>query len=233
MSSVSKVRAVLSAIKSFAKHPPMFLKYKKYAMYTMFNHTAYIQNLLLLKKLAVGGCVVECGTWRGGMIAGWADILGNSREYYLFDSFEGLPEVTEKDGDAAKAYQIKTKEDPSFGWDNCRAEMSFADSAMKKAGIKNYHLVKGWFDETVPQFDKSKQIALLHLDGDWYDSIMVCLENLYDSVVEGGLVIIDDYTNWDGCSRAVHDFFSKRDVPERIMQFNNQITYFIKSPIKR
>lgn len=44
---------------------------------------------------------MECGVWRGGMIASISEILGNNREYYLFDSFEGLPQAKEIDGIAA------------------------------------------------------------------------------------------------------------------------------------
>ena len=52
----------------------------------------YIANLVLSGRAAgVPGAIVECGTWKGGMIAGIASLLGASREYYLYDSFEGLP----------------------------------------------------------------------------------------------------------------------------------------------
>jgi O-methyltransferase len=68
-------------------------------------------------------------------------------------------------------------------------------------------------------------IALLRLDGDWYESTMACLDALYDRVVPGGLVIIDDYYTWDGCARAVHDFLSRRGVSARIRQWANAICY--------
>ena len=45
---------------------------------------------------------------------------------------------------------------------------------------------------------------------------MTCLENLFDRVAAGGIIIIDDYHVWDGCSRAVHDFLSRRSATERI-----------------
>jgi O-methyltransferase len=224
-----QIRPILSEIKTAVSNPLMYPIYKKFSGYTMFNSYPYIQNLLLAQKVKVDGCVVECGTWRGGMIAGFATVLGNKREYYLFDSFEGLPDATENDGELAAKYQADTKENPEYGWDNCRAEISFAEQAMKKSGVDHYQLVKGWFENTLPGFDKSKKIALLHLDGDWYDSVYLCLEQLYDSVVPGGIVIIDDYTNWEGCTKAVHDFLSKRNIPEKIKQFNNSISYFVKS----
>lgn len=201
--------------------------FRKLKSYTMIPLPSYTRNILIAKKAeTVEGCIVECGTWRGGMIAGISAAFSNKRECFLFDSFEGLPDVTEKDGDAAKNWQAD-KTSPYY-YDNCKAEMEFADKAMKLAGATDYHIVKGWFSDTLPGFDRSKKIAVLRLDGDWYDSTMQCLENLYDNVQENGVIIIDDYYHWTGCARAIHDFLSKRGIPVRIRQWDNDICYIIK-----
>ncbi|WP_172623210.1 TylF/MycF/NovP-related O-methyltransferase [Flavisolibacter ginsenosidimutans] len=187
----------------------------------------YVRNLEVVKKFGhLEGCVVECGTWRGGMIGGMATLLGPHREYFLFDSFEGLPDAEEIDGDDAKGWQERT--DSSAYFDNCRAEMKYAQEAMQLARAKRVHIVKGWFNETLPQFDKSKKIAILRLDGDWYASTMTCLENLYDCVVEGGVIILDDYYMWTGCSKAVHDFLSRNSLNSRVWQWDNNVCYIIK-----
>jgi O-methyltransferase len=47
---------------------------------------------------------------------------------------------------------------------------------------------------------------------------LICLERLWDDVLAGGLVLIDDYYTWDGCAKAVHDFLAKRQAPEQIHQ---------------
>jgi O-methyltransferase len=47
---------------------------------------------------------------------------------------------------------------------------------------------------------------------------MICLRKFWDHVLPGGIVLIDDYHMWDGCSRAVHDFLSEKKAPERITQ---------------
>lgn len=200
--------------------------YKKYQEFTMVPEDMFLNNLLLLEKFkSVEGCVVECGVWRGGMIASIAEIVGHGREYYLFDSFEGLPKAKEIDGIAANDWQ----KDKGSSWyfDNCKAEMSYSENAMKMAGQKNFHLIKGWFSETLPSFKPELPIAILRLDGDWYDSTMECLINLFPYVKLGGIIIIDDYYAWDGCSRAVHDFFSRANLALKIRSFNN-VCYFIK-----
>lgn len=200
--------------------------HKKYSSYTMIAKDTFVENLRLCKNFSnIHGCVVECGVWRGGMIASIAEILGNDRNYYLFDSFEGLPPAKEIDGEAALAWQ-RNKEG-SYFFDNCKAETIYADEAMKMAGVSRYQLVKGWFSETIAKFQFDEDIALLRLDGDWYESTMQCIELLYPKVAKGGVIIIDDYYVWDGCSRAIHDYLSAHKLTCRIHQIQRNC-YIIK-----
>ena len=161
------------------------------------------------------------------MIAGFAEILGSNRAYFLFDSFEGLPPAKEIDGEAALAWQ-KDVNAPGY-FDNCRAEMKWAEDAMKKSRVTNYKLVKGWFENTVPGYKLDEKIALLHLDADWYDSTMLCLVHLIPKVITGGVIILDDYYLWEGCRKATHDYLSQHSISAGIMQYNDgNIHYFIK-----
>ena len=89
---------------------------------------------------------------------------------------------------------------------------------MRLSGVPNYKLVKGWFENTLPEFDPPAPIAVLRLDGDWYDSTMVALESLFKHLSPDGIVILDDYYAWDGCSRAVHDFLSRHQLAARVTQ---------------
>jgi O-methyltransferase len=202
--------------------------YRKYKEFTMIRANMFADNLKMAKKFShIPGIVVECGVWRGGMIAGIADVLNdNNREYFLFDSYEGLPEAKAIDGESAIAWQQNTHDERYF--DNCKAEMKYAEAAMRKAGSTNFTLVKGWFNETLPSFKPEKPIAILRLDGDWYDSTMECLVHLYPKVHQGGLILIDDYYTWDGCARAVHDYLSRNSLPARIYQSREGVCYIIK-----
>jgi O-methyltransferase len=56
------------------------------------------------------------------------------------------------------------------------------------------------------------------LDADWYDSTITCLEAFGKHVAPGGVILIDDYYTWDGCSKAVHDYLSRHTLPWRIRQ---------------
>lgn len=183
--------------------------FEKFHNYTMVPDDVYAGNLeLALRVEKVAGAIVECGTWRGGMIAGIADVLGPGRQYYLFDSFEGLPPVKEIDGEAALAWS-KNVEGPDYH-DNCRASEEEAKRCMKMSAAKDYLTVKGWFEATLPSAGLGP-IALLRLDADWYDSTKQILDNLGRLVVPGGLVVVDDYYTWDGCTRAVNEYAAVRN----------------------
>lgn len=197
--------------------------YVIFGSFTRINFRNFVVNLLLVRRYrGTKGAVVECGVWRGGMVAAIATVCGDSRKYFLFDSFEGLPDAKPVDGSTALEWQ------KSNDVENCATDESFAEEAMKKSGATDYQVVKGWFEETLDAVEKELPIAILRLDADWYDSTMTCLEKLYDQVVVGGIIIIDDYYVWDGCSKAIHDFLSRRESADRISQFYGRVAYIVK-----
>ena len=194
-------KVITPAVEAAAHTPDGLRLYRKYRHYTMSGPWNFMANL------EVEGDLVECGTWRGGMIAALAELLG--RHAVLFDSFEGLPEAQPIDGQAALVYQENTE-------GNCTAAERDAVEAMSLTGV-DYEIRNGWFADTVPAYAAEQpSLACLRLDGDWYDSILICLEHLYPRVVPGGLVLIHDYGYWDGCTRAVHDYLSRSQAVEDI-----------------
>lgn len=203
------------------KHEAIYNKYKDF---TMMPQDAYLATLEFTESIKhLRGCVVECGVWKGGMIAGMAEILGNNRKYFLCDSFEGLPDAKAIDGQSALDWQNNKTGKTYF--DNCTANESFATKAMQLAGV-DFKLVKGWFDTTLRVLN-TEPIAFLRLDADWYDSMYCCLQNLYPRVIKNGVIIIDDYFVWDGCSKAVHTYLGQ--TSSRLYQTTGGVTYIIKN----
>lgn len=185
----------------------------------MVPRDVFVENLeLAAAYAAVPGAIVECGTWKGGMSAGLATVLGPDRGYFLFDSFEGLPPARPIDGAAAAKWQADTAA-PNYH-DNCRAAEADAVEAMRRAGV-HARVTAGWFSDTLPGTSVPDGIAILRLDADWYDSTMQVLEALFDRVRPGRVLIVDDYYTWDGCARALHDFLSRRGRAERIRSYKS------------
>lgn len=201
--------------------------YGKYRNFTMIPFEAFHANIKLLSEVVkVPGCVVECGVWRGGMSAAMAEVIGNGRSYLLFDSFKGLPQAKTIDGNAAIEWQ--NDKSGKYYFDNCKAEIEYARTAMQMAGVKNVQFVKGWFEETLPTFVLADKIAVLRLDCDWYDSVLTCLEKFFPQVIDGGIVLIDDYFAWDGCAIAVHEYLAKHKLPFRIQSIDKRLAYITK-----
>lgn len=200
-----------------------------------------------LETAGIPGSLVECGAWRGGA-AGLVALANlkygdRRRRLHLFDSFEGIPEPDEEvDGGRAIAEARRAGvgtggrviANPQFyeelgrGYgelERCRhllEELIGYDPAYIE-----YH--EGFFQDTVPSAaDRIGEIALLHLDGDWYASTKTCMDHLYDSVVSGGLVVIDDYGAYDGCRKAVDEFLADRGLSVYLFQVDEEVRAFPK-----
>jgi O-methyltransferase len=198
--------------------------YNKYKDFTMITADDYVENLRLAMRIVeVRGSIIECGTWRGGMIAGIADLLGSDRRYYLFDSFQGLPLAKEIDGVAALAWQ-SNKDSPGY-YNNCTASKEEARAAMSASAAKNYQIIEGWFDITLRKMSLSEPIALLRMDADWYESTRCILDSFASSVAPGGLIVVDDYYTWEGCTKALNEVAALRNW--RIRQSRGGICFII------
>jgi O-methyltransferase len=190
----------------------------KYRNRTMASYSTYAENLSLAatalklrNESLKGGAIVECGTWRGGVSAGLIEVGGFDRDYYFFDSFEGLPPADEIDGKAAKDYES------ALSSPGCAASIEEFMQTVSMTGCpkEKIHTYKGFFESTLPEFSPTK-IAVLRLDCDWYESTKICLNKFWDHMLPWGLILIDDYGAWEGCTKAVHEFLAKRAAPEPI-----------------
>ncbi|MET0623105.1 MAG: TylF/MycF/NovP-related O-methyltransferase [Pyrinomonadaceae bacterium] len=153
-------------------------------------------------KEGVPGGIVECGTAAGGsaaMMALTLKELGDGRDVWLFDTFEGLPAPTEHDPDEAHQFTGE------FRADLARVRNTFAGFGLSA------HFVKGFFRDTLPSSETGR-IAVLHVDGDWYESVKDCLVHLYDRVSPGGIIQFDDYGHWEGARKAVDEFMRNHRI---------------------
>lgn len=185
-------------------------------------------------KDAVPGDLIETGVWRGGATIFMRAVLKTlgvtDRIVWAADSFEGLPEP-----DAEKF----PKEAASF---NSAAMQKYynrlasgLDEVMHNFATfglldEQVHFLKGWFKDTLPDAPIEK-IAVLRLDGDYYESTWDALTNLYHKVSPGGYVIIDDYgeDTWTYCRKAVDDFRSQNGITEPLIKVDQPCSYWRKS----
>jgi hypothetical protein len=90
--------------------------------------------------------------------------------------------------------------------------------------------IKGWFKDTLPVAPIEK-LSIMRLDGDYYDSTMDSLTNLYGKLSVGGFVIVDDYgeDTWTNCRAAVHDFRHSQSITDLIIPVDSVCMYWRKS----
>ncbi len=195
-----------------------------YTMQTISRAYQMHDHIQQLTKAGVKGAIVETGCWKGGLGAYMALSAGPARQTWLFDSFEGLPEMTQKDAEIVTAKGLEYNKKTGY---IAVSEQNVRDISAK-LGVTP-HIVKGWFKDSLPKYRKEiGPIAVLRLDGDAYSSTMEALDALYDSVVPEGVVVIDDYYDFKGCREAIYDFFNKRKINPALREYPYGRVYFVK-----
>jgi O-methyltransferase len=170
-----------------------------------------------LNLYKIEGAFVECGVGAGGQVAAMQLAAEGKREIIAFDSYEGIPLGNEKD--YVQPGIGRFTHDPALPLSDRLVSSGVTVHSVEKVKeniqsfelpVDNIRFVKGWFQDTLP-ITEVGDIALLRLDGDLYESTLICLEYLYPKVVKGGVVIIDDY-GLAGCRTATHEYF-KGELP--------------------
>lgn len=201
---------------------------------TMLNDARLItlyQQVVYCEKRNLPGAFVECGVWKGGAVGlmALANLASSERRrhIYLFDAFDDICEPDAAvDGvkalKAASAFISDTSKPTGkllplsgfykpFGGPGSIQDCKLLLEQSLRYPAESLHYCKGWFQDTIPrEFSSIGDIAILRLDGDWYASTKVCLDYLFDLVVDGGIVIFDDYGTFSGCRMAVDEFLKSK-----------------------
>lgn len=198
-----------------------------------------------VEREGLAGSVVECGVWAGGCVGLMASVNkrtpNRARVFHLFDSFEGLPQPSVHDTDVLQRFAEEYPElEPDQG-DGASELVSIGICSAPLERVKELffdeleiapeqvRIHQGWFQDTLPAAKAEVgPIAVLRLDGDWHESTRVCLEQLYDQVVEGGFVIIDDYGCFSGCTKAVDEFMHARRLAPDYQDVDGECVFFRK-----
>ena len=191
----------------------------------------------------IEGVIVECGVESGHFeYICIKELMKNNsvRDIYLYDTFGGLVEPTEYDYTCNDAKYFLMNKDEVYnywkskiinekkkinGW--CYMPLESVKQRLNSTGYpqNNLHYIVGDVMETLK--DKTtipEKIAILRLDTDWYESSKYELEQMYDNVVIGGVIIFDDYYHWDGQRRATDNFFLSRNINYDFVNIGNYKT---------
>lgn len=169
-----------------------------------------VSCLDIIRKNNISGDLMECGVWRGGasiMMAAYNKQYKLGKRILVADSFNGLPKST-------------YKQDLNLDLSKDKFPQLAISVETVKDNFKKYHLLndniyflKGWFKDTLPKIHKNLKLSLLRLDGDLFESTLDVLESMYDQVVPGGIIIVDDF-GIRNCREAVFHFFESRKLEQ-------------------
>lgn len=162
------------------------------------------------------GILLEAGCALGGSALVLAKGKQPSRPLFIHDVFGMIPPPTEADGqDVHDRYQrIVSGQAAGLGGDSYYGyESDLMDKVrdtFHRFGLavdeNSVQLVKGLFQDTIVG---TQPVAVAHIDGDWYESVLTCLERIGPRLSPGGIMVIDDYFKWSGCRTAVDEFLAK------------------------
>lgn len=146
-----------------------------------------------LNEISIEGLICEFGVWKGESTNYMA--RKKTQNIHAFDSFKGLPET----------------------WLSSHKKGHFALNNLP-VFEENIVVHKGWFNETIPKFIKeySENISFLHIDCDLYLSTKTIFEGLDKQIVEGTIILFDEYFNypfWEHHEyKAFQEFVKKNNI---------------------
>lgn len=167
-----------------------------------------------IEKSGTSGVLIEAGCALGGSAIVIAKAKSKARPFYVYGMFGMMPPPSDRDGtDVHERYEV-IKSGKSAGI-NSEKYYGYEENLLEKVienfrghgvpvAANNVHLVKGLFQDTLHM---NEPVAFAHIDCDWYESTLTCLQRIEPHLVRGGALVIDDYDAWSGCRRAVDEYF--------------------------
>lgn len=201
--------------------------YRRVKPFTMVLPEGILSNIRAIdyiERNRIPGDIVECGVWRGGSSMAMAlSLRERSRTLWMYDTFAGMTEPTDKDlnikNEKASALleEAKQCETPEESLLLACASLETVERNMQSTGYPDALIkyVPGPVEQTIPD-EIPEQIALLRLDTDYYESTLCELAHLYPRLSKGGILVLDDYGAWQGARRAVDEYLGGRLFLSRI-----------------
>lgn len=179
------------------------------------------RGIHMIERDSVPGVILEAGCAKGGSAIVMAEAKSPNRPMVVYDTFSLIPPPSERDDeDVHRRYATIRAglakgpgESVYYGYEPDllgRVKQAF-DEANVPWEKRNVSFVVGTFQETLVE---TGPIAFAHVDGDWYDSVDVCLRRILPRLAPGGIVVVDDYFAWSGCRYAVRDVL--HDLPDDV-----------------
>ncbi len=170
-----------------------------------------------IERRNIPGVIIEAGTAAGGSGIVIAAAKDRQRSFFAYDVFGLIPPPSDRDGaDVHARYEqiAAGKARGPKGTTYYGYEEDLLDVVRKN--FQRYRIdpeknrvnfIRGLYEDTLRI---EEPVAFAHIDCDWYDSVLTCLQRITPRLQRGGVMIIDDYFSWSGCRAAVDDYFQDK-----------------------
>lgn len=159
-------------------------------------HPDALETMLVLAVSTPDGAFVEVGVYKGGSAWYLANLARSQcRTLHLFDTFTGIPEKA----------PIDRHEIGDFGDTSLEAVSAAIPDAIYHVGV--------FPPQNGPPLPE--QIAFVHVDCDQYAVIKRAVAELWPRLVDGGVMLFDDYGVLAGATAAVRDACSALSIDVR------------------
>lgn len=189
-------------------------------------YRALARGVMYCCGMGVNGDIAEFGTMTGKSAIAISVALAlmnkkyhgddrGGKKAWFFDSFRGLPPAR-FDVDKLSPHVMKGV----WAEGTCKglSAKQFESLIMQILPRQYFEVREGFFSETVPAIDHAQKFAMLHIDGDLYESAIDVLDTLFarNQVSAGALVLFDDWN----CNGASPSFGERRAWSELIAKYN-------------
>lgn len=212
--------------KSFEYENGFYLTSEPYRIGNLLAHFELYKKILHLP-----GDVLEFGVFKGSsfiQFCTFRELLENERSRRIvgFDVFGNFPTQGTLPSDITFAAK----------WNEIFAETFISREDMecfiRRKGFNNTLLVEGDILSTLDTYLEQApytRIALLHIDTDVYEPCRCILERCWPRVINGGIVIFDDYATIEGETLAVDEFLVTHNL--KLLKFpfsHSKPSYVVK-----
>lgn len=152
----------------------------------------HILYQLAKRALNLPGAAAEIGVYKGGTALLLSEVFRRVKKLYLFDTFEGMPECSDKDNFCTKGM---------FSDTSLESVRTFVGT------VGDVEFFQGVFPQTVPA-EADGVFSFVHVDVDIYQSVKDCVDYFWPRLVPGGIMVFDDYgfPTCLGARRAVDEY---------------------------
>jgi len=218
-------------------------------VYDSFNHFILSDERVVFNKLQsrfkfyemtknLMGDIVECGVFKGSGLASWLKLIelnepNSVKKVIGFDFFD--PNFVDELADQTDKETMKQVFTRCENLENNEVSLEGVTQKLLNAGFRNekFQLVKGDVTKTSKLFLEDKpglRISILYLDLDLDIPTYTALKNMWDRIVDGGIVVFDEYAyhNWSE-SNGVDRFVKENNVILHSTKLKAPTAYIIKN----